>query len=163
MRCVSSLLLAGAILSLTILLGSGAGSDRYVSSSPAAPTSQHVQARCWDAAGPGPCSKITESRPRTPLTVSVARSKPTADSSPEQPKLSSLAVPAPWRRTQTPSSPLYPQNEVTLWDRIRVSSPRDRRAFLQGIAIQIHTPQIAATPGRPRANLEPSESSPVPH
>lgn len=54
----------------------------------------------------------------------------------------------PWR------SPLYPQNGVTLWDRIRVSSQRDRRAFLLGTAIQMHAPAIASTPG-PRVDLPP--------
>ena len=47
----------------------------------------------------------------------------------------------PWK------SPLYPQNSVTLWDRIRASSGRDRHAFLLGSAIQIHAPAAAATPG----------------
>lgn len=46
-----------------------------------------------------------------------------------------------------PRSPLYPQNGVTLWDRIRVSSKRDRSAFLLGVSIQIHAPETAATPG----------------
>jgi hypothetical protein len=41
-------------------------------------------------------------------------------------------------------SPLYPQNGVTLWDRVRVSSQKDRRAFLMGAAIQIHAPALAA-------------------
>lgn len=49
-------------------------------------------------------------------------------------------------------SPLYPQNGVTLWDHIRVSPSRDRRAFLLGTTIQIHAPEIAATPG-PRYGL----------
>ena len=49
------------------------------------------------------------------------------------------------------TSPLYPQNGVTLWDRIRVSTARDRPAFLLGTGIQVHAPQIAATPGPPRA------------
>lgn len=49
--------------------------------------------------------------------------------------------------TGPPKSPLYPQNGVTLWDRIRVSTKRDRRAFLLGTAIQIHAPATAATPG----------------
>lgn len=44
-------------------------------------------------------------------------------------------------------SPLYPQNGVTLWDRVRVSTKRDRRAFLLGTAIQLHAPPMAATPG----------------
>ncbi len=44
-------------------------------------------------------------------------------------------------------SSLYPQNGVTLWDRIRVSSQRDRRAFLLGTAIQAHARATAATPG----------------
>jgi hypothetical protein len=50
-------------------------------------------------------------------------------------------------------SPLYPQNGVTLWDRVRVSSQRDRPAFLLGTAIQVHAPAIAATPGSQRAFL----------
>lgn len=45
------------------------------------------------------------------------------------------------------ASPLYPQNGVTLWDRIRVSSKRDRRAYLLGTAIRIHAPATAAVPG----------------
>jgi hypothetical protein len=52
------------------------------------------------------------------------------------------------------TSPLYPQNRVTLWDRIRVSSQRDRRAFLLGTAIQAHARATAATPG-PRFALPP--------
>src|SRR3954466_15768445 len=44
-------------------------------------------------------------------------------------------------------SPLYPQNGVTLWDRIRSGAMRDRRAFLFGVAIQVHAPAVAATPG----------------
>lgn len=50
----------------------------------------------------------------------------------------------PWK------SPLYPQNGVTLWDRIRSSSPQDERAYLTGTAIQLHAAQVAATPGPPR-------------
>ena len=46
----------------------------------------------------------------------------------------------PWK------SPLYPQNGVTLWDRIRVSSHKDRRGYLLGSAIQIHVPATAAIP-----------------
>jgi hypothetical protein len=45
------------------------------------------------------------------------------------------------------TSPLYPQNHVTLWDRIRVSTRKDRRAYLMGTAIQLHAPAAAATPG----------------
>ena len=56
-------------------------------------------------------------------------------------------------------SPLYPQNGVTVWDRIRASSQRDRRAFLLGTAIQVHAPTVAATPGtgivHPRAPVSP--------
>jgi hypothetical protein len=44
-------------------------------------------------------------------------------------------------------SPLYPQNGITLWDRIRRSNKRDLPAFLLGTAIQVHTPLVAATPG----------------
>jgi hypothetical protein len=55
---------------------------------------------------------------------------------------------AKWTGTpQTAINPLFPQNGVTLWDRIRVSSKRDHRAFLLGTTIQLHTPAIAATPG----------------
>jgi hypothetical protein len=50
----------------------------------------------------------------------------------------------PWR------SPLYPQNGVTLWDRIRVSALQDRQAFLLGMAIQLHAPEAATTPGMHR-------------
>ena len=52
------------------------------------------------------------------------------------------------------TSPLYPQNGVTHWDRIRVSSQRDRRAYLLGTAIQAHARATAATPG-PRFALPP--------
>lgn len=55
--------------------------------------------------------------------------------------------PMPSATTGAPKSPLYPRNGVTLWDRIRVSSKRDRSAFLLGTAIQIHAPEAAATPG----------------
>ena len=54
------------------------------------------------------------------------------------------------------ASPLYPQNNVTLWDRLRVSSKRDRRAFLLATAIQLHAPEAAATPG-PRIVLPSKE------
>jgi hypothetical protein len=60
---------------------------------------------------------------------------------PARAELPRLSATGPW------VSPLYPQNGVTLWDRIRVSSKRDRRAFLLGTAIQIHDPATAATPG----------------
>jgi hypothetical protein len=49
-------------------------------------------------------------------------------------------------------SPLYPKIGVTLWHRIRDSSPEDRRAFLLGTAIQVHARAAAATPG-PRSAL----------
>ena len=52
-----------------------------------------------------------------------------------------VSAAGPW------TSPLYPQNGVTLWDRIRVSSQRDRRAFLLGTAIHTHARATAATPG----------------
>ena len=54
-----------------------------------------------------------------------------------------VSAAGPW------TSPLYPQNGVTLWDRVRVSSQKDQRAFLMGAAIQIHAPALAATPGPP--------------
>jgi hypothetical protein len=53
----------------------------------------------------------------------------------------------PTARNGPAISPLFPRNGVTLWDRIRVSSKHDQRAFLLGTAIQLHTPAIAATPG----------------
>ena len=62
-----------------------------------------------------------------------------------------LNATGPWK------SPLYPQNGVTLWDRIRVSSQRDRRAFLLGTAIQIHAAATASTvPGCPRFQIGPA-------
>lgn len=63
-------------------------------------------------------------------------------------------APIPSVSTGEPKSPLYPQNGVTLWDRIRVSSQRDRQAFLLGTAIQVHAPDYAATPG-PRSDPPP--------
>lgn len=49
------------------------------------------------------------------------------------------------------ASPLYPKIGVTLWDRIRVSSPKDRRAFLLGTTIQVHARAAAATSVRQSA------------
>lgn len=49
------------------------------------------------------------------------------------------------------ASPLYPKIGVTLWDRIRVSSPKDRRAFLWGSTIQVHARAATRTPGRQSA------------
>jgi hypothetical protein len=51
-----------------------------------------------------------------------------------------VSATGPWK------SPLYPQNGVTVWDRIRVSTQRDRRAFLLGTAIQIHAGAAGASP-----------------
>ena len=51
-----------------------------------------------------------------------------------------VSATGPWK------SPLYPQNGVTVWDRIRVSTQRDRRAFLLGTAIQIHAGTAGASP-----------------
>jgi hypothetical protein len=65
-------------------------------------------------------------------------------------ELGSIATPAELPRGSVARpwvSPLYPQNGVTLWDRVRVSSQRNRRAFLLGTAIQVHAPAVAATPG----------------
>jgi hypothetical protein len=53
-----------------------------------------------------------------------------------------VSAAGPWK------SPLYPQNGVTLWDRIRVSTQRDGRAFLLGTAIQIHAGAAGASPIR---------------
>lgn len=54
--------------------------------------------------------------------------------------------------TGQPASPLYPKIGVPLWDRIRIGSPKDRRAFLMGSTIQVHARAAAATPG-PRSAL----------
>jgi hypothetical protein len=43
--------------------------------------------------------------------------------------------------------PAIPPNGATLWDRLRDSSPRDRRAFLLTVAIQQHSPEAASSPG----------------
>jgi hypothetical protein len=51
-----------------------------------------------------------------------------------------VSATGPWK------SPLYPQNGVTVWDRIRVSTQRDRRAFLLGTAIQIHAGAAGESP-----------------
>ncbi len=51
-----------------------------------------------------------------------------------------VSATGPWK------SPLYPQNGVTVWDRIRVSTQRDRRAFLLGTTIQIHAGAAGASP-----------------
>jgi hypothetical protein len=52
-----------------------------------------------------------------------------------------VSTTGPW------ASPLYPQNHVTLWDRIRASTQDNVWAFLLGSAIQLHAPETAATPG----------------
>jgi len=69
---------------------------------------------------------------------------------PRSAALPRVSAAGPW------TSPLYPQNGVTLWDRIRVSSHRDRRAFLLGTAIRAHARATAATPG-PRFALPPPQ------
>lgn len=71
----------------------------------------------------------------SPAPPGQLASTPASDAHPR------VSATGPWK------SPLYPQNGVTLWDRIRVSSKRDRRAFLLGTTIQIHAPETAATPG----------------
>jgi hypothetical protein len=83
------------------------------------------------------------------------RAQPPAQSldeagAPSPPSLGRASATGPW------TSPLYPQNQVTLWDRIRVSSQKDRRAFLLGTAIQVHARATATTPG-------PQSSLPQPH
>ena len=57
------------------------------------------------------------------------------------PAFPAVSATGPW------ASPLYPQNGVTLWDRIRSSTSGDRPAFLLGTAIQLHAPATASTPG----------------
>jgi hypothetical protein len=59
---------------------------------------------------------------------------------PSSTQLPPVCASGPWK------SPLYPQNGVTLWDRIRVSSHGDRRAFLLGTAIQVHAGSAGASP-----------------
>ena len=67
----------------------------------------------------------------------------------ERSTLPQVSATGPW------TSPLYPQNGVTLWDRIRVSSKRDQRAYLLGTAIQIHAPAVAAVATRSSTTPEP--------
>jgi hypothetical protein len=62
------------------------------------------------------------------------------DGEPASTPLPHESASGPWK------SPLYPQNGVTLWDRIRVSSHWDRRAFLLGTAIQIHAGAAGESP-----------------
>ena len=60
------------------------------------------------------------------------------------------------------ASPLYPQNGVMLWERIRVSAKQDRLAFLLGTAIQVHAPFAATTPGAWRGEgRHPGGAAPV--
>jgi hypothetical protein len=86
-----------------------------------------------------PGTMSTHTAGHTP-TQSIAMS-PGLSHAPTQRQFSPSSTTGPWR------SPLYPQNGVTLWDRIRVASQVDRRAFLLGTAIQLHAPMTAATPG----------------
>jgi hypothetical protein len=102
--------------------------------------------------GPARIAQRSEARPvrlaGVVLTESLARS--TEEAWEQQSKFRSMGM-----KTGPSTSPLFPQNGVTLWDRIRVSSKRDVRAFLLGTAIQIHAPATAATPG-PRFASPPS-------
>lgn len=104
------------------------------------------------AAGLAPLSNSSGSRPG-PISVNapVAVDVPVDDSASEEASQSTAANPVeaelprfdrngPW------PSPLYPQNGVTLWDRIRSSASRSNRAFLLGTGIQVHAAATAATP-----------------
>jgi hypothetical protein len=92
---------------------------------------------------PEPSAEAAGDDPDPPPTMAIARA-----GEPRPGALPHVSATGPW------ASPLYPQNGVTLWDRIRVSSKRDRQAFLFGTSIQIHAPETAATPG-PRSALPP--------
>ena len=83
------------------------------------------------AVGPDGASPDRVQAPVMPLDL---------DGEPASAPLPPARAAGPWK------SPLYPQNGVTLWDRIRVSSQRDRRAFLLGTAIQIHAGAAGASP-----------------
>ena len=83
------------------------------------------------AVGPDRVSPDRVQAPVMPLAL---------DGEPASTPLPPVSAAGPWK------SPLYPQNGVTLWDRIRVSSQRDRRAFLLGTAIQIHAGAAGASP-----------------
>lgn len=54
------------------------------------------------------------------------------------------------------ASPAYLPSAGTMWEQIRDSSLRDRRAFLLGTSIQVHAPETATTPG-PRRVLPSKE------
>ena len=111
------------------------------------PGGAHDAAWTWaPTVGAGGAASATWSREsghdRAPLTtMSWDR-----ESEPDRAVLPLGSSPGHW------ASPLYPKIGVTLWDRIRVSSPKDRRAFLLGTTIQVHARAAAATPG-PRSAL----------
>jgi hypothetical protein len=113
-----------------------------------------------DGLGPSAIGMRTATLARPRLSASVAASpgwSPFADhaqapplalsrdrGSADQPGAAArrpVGVTSPWR------SPLAPQNGVTLWERIQVSSSTDPQVFLVGVAIQLYAPQTAATPG----------------
>ena len=92
-------------------------------------------------------------RPRTDVARHISCCAPTPADHNLPPPFAPLRVQSdgvilpPIRTTGPWASPLYPQNGITLWDRIRASSETDPQAFLIGAAIQVHAPQTAATPG----------------
>lgn len=131
---VDYLKLVGGVVALALGL-SGVTAGLWPVGPPSAdywPSSRRVEGRT--VAAPCPCADGgLRSEPRAvPLHVT------------DEPSAASLP---PALLADPPISPLYPRNHVTLWDRIRVSSKRDVRAFLLGTAIQVHAPAIAATPG----------------
>jgi hypothetical protein len=133
MRALSSLLLV--VCTLVVALGLAAISASLPNAVEEPERIPPVEA----TAGASPHAAVdapdrTSAPPGTSSGDRVAESITRRPSSPSSPSGS-------WR------SPLYPQNGVSLWDRVRSESQRDRKAFLIGTGIQVHTPRTAATPG----------------
>ena len=122
--------------SLTIALGLGAITTSLVptTEAPGAPMQDRPVAviasdGAWEKGRPGLRHDVAQS-PVSRLDLTRA---------PAVTALPAVNSTGPWK------SPLYPQNGVTLWDRIRVSSRKDRRAYLLGSAIQVHARATAAS------------------
>ena len=119
MHGLSSVALVGAMLAVTL--------GRGVVNAPLAPelvslAEPAASRRPVDAVyGMGVLDEAIGSRDRD---LAEPASLPTSrDARPASADFSGVRATGPW------ISPLYPQNGVTVWDRIRVSSQRDCRAF----------------------------------
>lgn len=136
MRAFPSLLLVACTVALALGLTAIAAGLAPVAGDPDAPGRERVVAITLVAPSPDAVSREW-GEGRAPASIFAAE----PESAPSPAALSRFSPAGPWK------SPLYPRNDVTLWDRIRTSSPRDRDAYLQGIGIQVHAPATAATPG----------------